>query len=48
MAHGRSSWLIRAVGLALARRMLRRALSGSSASPYAVLATVVSGTPRLG
>jgi hypothetical protein len=47
MAHGRSSWLIRAVGLALARRALRRALAACSTSPDAILATVISGATRL-
>jgi hypothetical protein len=42
MPPGRSSWLRRSVGLALARGALRRALAEQGPRGQAVLATVVS------
>jgi hypothetical protein len=46
MAAGRSSWLVRTLGLALARRSLRRSLDVSRPEGIAALVTIVSGRPR--
>jgi hypothetical protein len=50
MANGRTSWLTRRIGLALARRALWRALAGNGTAGGGALATVISGaraTPDL-
>ena len=50
MANGRSSWLTRMVGLALARRALWRALAVDGAAGADALAMVIAGareTPDL-
>jgi hypothetical protein len=46
MAAGRSSWLVRTLGLALARRTLRRYLDMSRPEGIAALVTIVAGRPR--
>jgi hypothetical protein len=46
MAAGRSSWLLRSLVLALARRSLRRCLDASGPEGVAVLAAILSGRPR--
>jgi hypothetical protein len=46
MAVGRSSWLLRSLGLALARRSLRRHLDARGPDGVAALLAVVSGRPR--
>jgi hypothetical protein len=46
MANGRTSWLTRTVGLALARRALRRALAGNGLAAGATLERVISGAGR--
>jgi hypothetical protein len=46
MSAGRSSWLLRSLGLALARRSLRRDLAAGGPDGVAALLAVVSGLPR--
>jgi hypothetical protein len=46
MPAGRSSWLLRTLGLALARRSLRHYLDESGPEAVAALAAVVAGRPR--
>lgn len=46
MPAGRSSWLLRTLGLALARRSLRRYLDARGPEATAALAAAVSGRPR--
>lgn len=46
MPAGRSSSLLRTLGLALARRSLRRYLDASGPEAAAALAAAVSGRPR--
>jgi hypothetical protein len=47
MPAGRSSWLQRTLGLALARRSLRRYLAASGPDGVAALAAAVAARPRL-
>jgi hypothetical protein len=42
MANGRTSWLTRTVGLALARRALWRTLAGNGTAAADALATVIT------
>jgi hypothetical protein len=46
MPAGRWSWLLRTLGLVLARRSLRRYLDADGPQVVAALAAVVSGRPR--
>jgi hypothetical protein len=46
MAAGRSPWLLRSLGLALARRSMRRDLAARGPDGVAALLVVVSARPR--